>query len=160
MNWLSRLKRRATSAAVDREHDSFVRGEWHEYFGRLTAQELQAASVRLCRKVLATVPIAGEEVERAMEALSSNYVSPELVSATRSIVERIESEYDALVGDDVDKLSCTDPRVDEAFVRARAATTLLNALEGNHKGMAYEAWFVLDDLDEVRSLVGLPACDR
>ena len=54
-------------------------------------------------------------------------------------------------------IRCVDPLIKDAFVRARAATALLNELEGDQEGMAYEAWFVLDDLDEVRRLVGMPA---
>ena len=114
-------------------------------------------SLRVCREVFATVPMPEEEVERAMTALADRQITPDLLRAIRSLVERIESEYDALVGGDEGKLSCSDPLVNDAFVRARAATALLCALEGDHDGMAYEAWFVLDDLDEVRRLVGMPA---
>jgi hypothetical protein len=141
---------------VDRPRDTFSGLEWREHFARLTEEELRAASDRLCRAVLAKVPIADPELGRALEALSIGQTSPELVSAVRSVLERLESEYDALVGEDEEKLACTDLVIDLAFRRARAATTLLDALEADHVGMAYEAWFVIDDLDEVRRLVGMP----
>jgi hypothetical protein len=141
---------------VDRPRDAFSRPEWRGHFARLTEEERRAASGRLCRAVLAKVPIADPEAERALEALSIGQTSPELVSAIRTVLERLESEYESLVGGGEDKQSCTDPVIDQAFRRARAATTLLDALEADHEGMAYEAWFVLRDLDNVRRLVGMP----
>ena len=42
----------------------------------------------------------------------------------------------------------------------RAATALHCALQGDLRGMAYEARFVLNDLDEVRRLVGMPLPHR
>jgi hypothetical protein len=133
-----------------------VPSEWIEYFEGLSSEDRRAASLRVCRKVFATVSLPGEEVERAMTALADGQIGPDLLPAIRSLVERIECEYDSLVGDDEGKLLCVDPPIKDAFVRARAATALLNALEGDQERMAYEAWFVLDDLDEVRRLVGMP----
>jgi hypothetical protein len=149
--WVRRARPRAGTLA----HDTFVPREWQEHFEALSPEDRLAASLRVCRKVFATVPMPEEEVERAMTALADRQITPDLRRAIRALVERIEGEYDALVGGDEGDLSCSDPLVNDAFVRARAATALLRALEGDQQAMAYEAWFVLDDLDEVRRLVRL-----
>jgi hypothetical protein len=128
--------------------------EWREYFEGLTREQRLESSMRLCEALAARAPIAGEEVEQAMKGLLSGQMSPELMSAMRSVVDRLEGEYHAILGDDGD--DCSDPRPNEAFVRARTGTALLNALSGDYAGMGYEAWFVLDDLDQIRSLVGIP----
>jgi hypothetical protein len=122
MHWLSRLKRQPSTARATGR--SFQRLEWRAYFEELCPERRREACVRLCNALSDRAPIAGEEIEQAMKALLSGETSPELVSATRSVVERVEGEYDEIVGDDED--DCSDPRLNEAFVRARAATALFN----------------------------------
>jgi hypothetical protein len=154
MRWLSRLKRQPRTARATGVDGSFQRLEWRAYFEGLTPEQRRESSLRLCEALVARAPIAGEEVEQAMRGLLTGLMSPELVSDMRSVVDRLEGEYDAILGDDGD--DCSDPRLNEAFVRARTGTALHNALSGDYEGMAYEAWFVLDDLDQIRSLVGIP----
>jgi hypothetical protein len=100
-------------------------------------------------------------VEEALTALELGRTDPDVARAIRSLVDRLEGEYESLVGDDEGKLACTDPVIHAAFVRARAATSLQNALEGDLSEMAYEAWFALDcHLDGIRGLVGMPQPKR
>ena len=117
MHWLSRLKKQPSTTPATGVSGPFQPLEC----GRiLRGLRLSGAGSPLCD--CATLwspapPIAGEEVERAMKALSSGLMSPELVSATRSVVNRLEGEYDAIRGDDED--DCSDPRLNEAFVSAQ-----------------------------------------
>jgi hypothetical protein len=160
MQWLSRLRAWAARERVERVSDTFVPHEWNDHLGGLTLDERRAFAVNVCRKVLATGGVQGEVVEPAIRALAHGQVTPDLLGSVRSLVERFEGEYDSLVGHDESKLLCTDPVINTAFVRAIAATALQCALEGNLSGMAYEAWFVLDDLDEIRRLAGMPQPKR
>jgi hypothetical protein len=139
-----------------RVKDSFLPREWDAYFGGLPPEQRRAASMCLCRKVLAAVSLPGGAIELALAALADGRLDPDLLGTVESLVERTESEYESLVGDDEAKLSCGDPVVAAAFRRTRAATALQCALQGDLTGMAYEAWFVLNDLDEVRMRVGMP----
>src|SRR5262245_41730328 len=115
MTWLSRLKEWAIRDPVKRVNDTFVPREWDDYFGGLALDERRAVSARVCRKVLSTVSIRGEDVEQAITALTHGQVGPDLPSAIRSLVVRIEGEYESLVGDDESNLSCSDPVIDDAF---------------------------------------------
>jgi hypothetical protein len=160
MRWLTRQIKWSSSNPGRGQKDSFLPLEWNEYFERLTEEQRRDACARLCRKVFAAVPLPGEPTERAIIALERGAVGPDLLELIRSVADQIEAEYDSLVGDDESNLSCTDPTVSDAFVRARAATALRCALEGDLAGMAYEAWFVLNDLDEIRKLVGMPVPNR
>jgi hypothetical protein len=160
MGWLSRLKAWATRDTVERVDDTFVPQEWVKHFGSLAPEERRAVATSICRKVLDTVAIDGDDVERAITAIASGLVGSDVLRPIRSLVERFEGEYDSVVGDDESKLSCSDPEIATAFIRARAAMTLQCALEGDLGEMAYEAWFVLDDLGEVRRLTGMPPLIR
>ncbi len=102
------------------------------------------------------VPISGDEVERAMTAVASGRGSSEAVEPIRSLVNRLDDEYESLVDGDESKLSCTEPAIAAAFCKYAAARTLQYALEGDLSNMAYEAWFALDDLAEIRRLAGMP----
>jgi hypothetical protein len=155
MGWLSRLKGRAIRDRVGRMNDAFVPRQWDEFFGGLAPDRRRAVASRVCREALAAASLNGEGVERARIALALGHVDSDLLQAIRSLVERLEGEYESLVGGDESKLSCADPVIDDAFVRARAATALRYALEGDLRRMVYEAWFVLDDLDEIRRLAGM-----
>lgn len=156
VQWLRWPHERSGRDPVERLRESFLPREWDLYFGELMPEQRRAASVRLCLKVLAAASLDGEVIEQAIRALADGQTNQGLVAAVRAIVEQSEGEYDSLVGDDESKLSCADPVIADAFVRARAATALKCALEGDLPAMAYEAYFVLNDLDEVRRLVGIP----
>jgi len=155
MRWLRLLNELSGRDPTQRVKDTFLSREWDDYFGGLTPEQRRAASARLCRKVLATVSLSGETIEQALTALADGQMDPDLLVAVGLIVERIEDEYQSLVGDDESMLQCADPVAADAFVRARAATALHCALQGDFRSMAYEAWFVLNDLDEVRRIAGM-----
>ncbi len=160
MGWLSWLKERANRDRVGRANDTFVPREWDEHFRDLAPDRRRAAAWEVCRGVIAAASLRGGGVDRAITALEHGVVDPDIVREIGSLVDRFEGEYESLVGGDESKLTCTDPVVNAAFVRARAATALRCALEGNHERMAYEAWFVLDDLDEVRKFASMPPPKR
>jgi hypothetical protein len=161
MGWLPWLKRRANHDRVHWGDDSFLGSEWNEYFRTLTPGRRRAAALAVCHKALAAVSLHGEDVGQALAALELGSTEPDVVRAIGSLVDRLEGEYDSLVGDDEEKLACTDPVIRAAFDRARAATALKNALEGDLSEMVYEAWFALDcRLDAMRRLVGMPRPKR
>ena len=153
MRWLNA---RVGSDTPQREADRFEPREWEEYFGGLTPEQRRAASARLCRRVIGDAALPVEAIEQAIAALTDGQHGRALLEAVQAVAERSEGEYESLVGDDESKLGGSDPVVAAAFVRARAATALLCALQGVLCCMAYEGWFVLNDLDEVRRLVGMP----
>ena len=102
-----------------------------------------------------TAVVHGDAVEQAIAALAHDQVSEDRLRSIESLVEHFEREYDALVGDDESKLSCTDPEIAAAYRRMAAAWALRCALKGDLNGLAYYAWPVLDDLAEIRRLVGI-----
>jgi hypothetical protein len=134
---------------------TFVPREWSSFFAALSSPERCDAAGRLCRKAVAQAQLALPEIDQAIVALATGHPEQPLIDQVQAIVDRLEAEYEALVGDDEGKLSCTEPPIKAAFVKARAAWAVKFALEGKLKDMAYEAWFVLDDLNQVRRLVGM-----
>jgi hypothetical protein len=155
MKWLSQLKAWAAREQIERVSGSFVRLEWDEHLGGLTLDERRAFAVNVCRAVVASGGLHGEDVEQAVTALARGQVTTDLLHSIRSLAERFEGEYDSLVAGDEVRLSCADPEIAAAFRRFVAATALQCALEGDLSGLAYEAWFVLDDLAEIRRLAGM-----
>jgi hypothetical protein len=156
MGWLSWLKQRANRDRVRWGDDTFVPREWNEYFRGLTPDRRRAAALAVCREVLAAASLHGEGVDRAITALEQGSMAPHVTQTIGSLVDRLEAEYESLVGGHESKLSCTDPMIAAAFLKARAATALRFALEGGLKEMAYEAYHVLDcHLDGIRNLVGM-----
>jgi hypothetical protein len=160
MGWLTRLKRRAFRSRVEGVDGSFLPLEWNEHFARLSSAKRRAFAAELCRRVAAGADVGGEEVEQAIAALGHDQITEDRLRSIRSLVERFEREYDALVGDDESKLSCRDPEIAAAYQRMAAAWALRCALEGDLSGLAYYAWAVLDDLAEVRRLAGMPQASQ
>jgi hypothetical protein len=149
-----------TPDELERSSATFLPREWNEHFAGLAPVERHAFSAELCRKVVASVGVRGDEVERAIAALADGEVSDDQLCSIRLLVEQFEREYDTLVGDDESKLSCRDPEIAAADRRMAAAWTLRCALEGDLSGVAYYAWAVLDDLPEIRRLAGMPRANQ
>ena len=122
---------------------------------RLSAEEQSAAASAICARVTETAARDEPVVAPAVLAIATGKEAAELLAAIRSLLDRCEREYEALLGEDEAKLSHTDEQVRAAFLRARAATAILNALDGDLARMAYEAWIVLEDLGELRRLAGV-----
>lgn len=160
MGWVSRLRGAVNRKPVEREANTFVPREWNEHFRSLTPEERRVVAAGVCRKVLDTAALQDEDAEQALSSLVRGQVDSDVLRSIHSRVERLEAEYESLVDDDESRLSCSEPEIGAAFVRARAATALQYALEGDLGQMAYEAWFVLNDLDELRRLAGMPPSHR
>lgn len=164
MGWFSRLRtlllRCLRRAGLDPSigDNAFVPRNWDAFFSTLSPEERRAAAIRVCRAVLVARCTNDMPLREAVDSLERETVTAEQVSAVKAILERLESEYDRLVGDDEAKLAHDDPIIKQVFQNARAAQAVSFALEGALSDMAYEAWFALDadDLKEIRRLVGMP----
>lgn len=156
MGWRSWSGRRADRGGPRWGDESFDGREWDEHFRPLGATPRRAIALAVCREVLAAVPLDGDGPGQALAALESGR-GDAATRAIGSLVDRLEGEYDALIGGDEGKLMGTDPAIRAAFVRARAASALHHALKDDLAGMAYEAWFALDcRLDAIRRLAEMP----
>jgi hypothetical protein len=155
MGWLSRLIGQSDPKRAEHAGETFLPREWSEHFAGVTAAKRRAFATDLCRRVIASAGLRGVAVEQAMAALDHDQVPGDLLLSIQSLVQRLEGEYDSLMGGDESRLSCSDPEIDAAFRKYVAASALRCALEGDLSGAAYEAWFVLDDLAEIRRLAGM-----
>lgn len=134
---------------------SFDPKEWDKFFSGLSPDARRDAATRLCRAVVSEAELTCPAIEQVLDGLASGHPEAHVFEEVQALVDRLEAEYDALVGDDESKLACTEPPVEAAFTRARAGWTLKFALEGKLWDMAYEAWNVLNDQNQVRRLVGM-----
>lgn len=138
------------------ENPTFVPGDWNRHFSSLTDEERRSALTRVCRAVLAFCPLDELPLHDALCSLEQGTATGEHVNAVTVILERFESEYDRLVGDDEGKLVHSDPGIKDIFQKVRTASVVKFAMEGKLTDMAYEAWWVLGELSEVRRLTGMP----
>src|SRR5579872_5362817 len=138
------------------DNRTFVPRDWDAFFSTLSPEQRLSAAVRVCRAVLAARCPDDAPFRAAVDSLERETVTAEQASAVKAALERLESEYDRLVGDDEGKLLCNDPVIKDVYEKARAVQAVSFALEGALTDMAYEAWFALDDLDEIRRLIGMP----
>jgi hypothetical protein len=137
------------------ENSAFVPRDWNAFFSGLTADERRTASARVCRAVLAVCPPDDPSLHDEPGSLEQGIATAPHADAVTAVVERLQADYDRLIGDDEGKLLHRDPVIKDVFQKARAASVVKFALEGRLTEMAYEAWFVLDDLDEIRRLIGM-----
>ena len=139
------------------DNRTFVPREWDAFFSTLSPDERRSAAIRVCRRVLAARCPADALLREAVDSFARENVTAEQLSAVEAALERLESEYDRLVGDDEGKLLHHDPVIREIYEKARAGQAVAFALEGALADMAYEAWLAFDpnDLDEIRRLVGM-----
>lgn len=161
--WFSRLRSllpgRPRRAGLDPSirDNVFVPRDWNAFFSTLSPEERRSAAIRVCRAVLVARCPDDALLREAVNSLERETVTAEQISAVKAILQRLESEYDRLVGDDEARLLHRDPVIKDLYDKARAVQAVAFALEGALSDMAYEAWSALDpfDLDEIRRLVGM-----
>jgi len=119
--------------------DTFIPAEWNSFFASLDAQARSLGAAHLCAKVVAANGIVARAIEDAIRAIGDGRTDPDLSRNVESLVGLFENRYESLVAGDEGSLSCQDTAVKHAFAQARAASSVMFALQGRFTDMAYEA---------------------
>jgi hypothetical protein len=128
---------------------TFAPAEWNAYFDGLDASAKCQSAARLCAAVVSHTGLQSNTVADAIRVIGEGASDSDVLCRVELLVGRSENEYDLLVGGHESRLSCQDADVEEAFIKARAASALMFALQGRYTDMAYEAVHAVDSEEEV-----------
>ncbi len=115
----------------------------------MSSNQRRQVCVALSRLALERVNLVDPLLSKALDTLRSpSLISKRFVDEVRQLVNRLDNEYLTL-HESSEEGECDASAYEIAFSRARAASVILFALDGDAAEAAYEAQAAIGDIDGV-----------